>query len=119
MKTGKIVLICIGIFVGLIALSWGMTALGILKMSIFEPARENVRRNVFENTQSYVEGKRQELTKYRLEYMKASDVQTKNAIQMTVSQSCANLDETKITDPELHRFLMCMRDGKPYSTNPY
>ena len=114
MRIFKIILICIGIFVGLIALGWGMTALGVLKFKVFEPMKENVRREVFENTQSYVEGKRQELTKYRLEYMKAKDEQTKTAIQMTVVQSCANLDPEKIIDPELYRFLMSMKNGKIY-----
>lgn len=114
MKTSKIVLICFLVLVGLIGLSWGAEYLGIIRMGIFAPMKENVRREVFENTQSYVEGKRQELSKDRLEYMKTNDLQTKGAIQMKVASSCANLDPEKITDLELRRFLICMKNGSTY-----
>lgn len=98
----------------LTGLSWGAEYLGIVRMGIFAPMKEDVRRKVFENTQSYVEGKRQELTKYRLEYMQTTDPQSKRAIQMTVASSCTNLDADKITDFELRRFLECMRNGQTY-----
>ena len=37
----------------------------------FKPKEENVRREVFLQTRSYNEAKLQELSKYRLEYLKA------------------------------------------------
>lgn len=114
MKPGKIVILCLLGLIGLIGIFWGAEYLGIIRTSIFAPMRENVRREVFENTQSYVEGKRQELTKYRMEYLKAKDEQTKAAIQMTVTSSCVNLDIELLKDVELQRFLTCMRNNQTY-----
>ncbi len=115
MKLGiKITLWCLLITVGLIVLDFGAEQLGIIKIGIFEPQRENVRREVFKNTQSYVEGKTQELIKYRMEYIMTIDPQSRHAIQMTVASSCALLDDDKITDPELQRFLICMKNGQAY-----
>ena len=114
MKPRKIILICLLCLIGLTALDFGVEYLGIVKIGIFNPMRENIRREVFTNTQSYVEGKLQELTKYRLEYMTTVDAPSRHAIQVTIASSCTLLDETKVTDPELHRFLMCMRNGQIY-----
>ena len=66
--------------------------------------KENARREVFEQTQSYVEGKRQELVKYHHEWVNASD-DDKKVIESTIRQSFANFDAEKITDSDLHKFL--------------
>ncbi len=95
MSKTKITLIVIASFIGLIGLSWGLEYLNIIRLGIFKPMRENVEREVFENTQSYVEGKRQEALKYRLEYMRA-DSADKVALQMVIVQSFANFDEEKL-----------------------
>ena len=67
---------------------WQQIALGVLAflalivvVNEFEIAglkfwgvrKENVRREIFEQTQSYVEGKRQDLIKYHHEWVNASD----------------------------------------------
>ena len=61
-------------------------------------------REVFEQTQSYIEGKREELIKCHHEWMLA-DKDNKIAIEGVVRQSFANFDDTKINDPELYEFL--------------
>ena len=67
--------------------------------------KENARREVFEQTQSYVEGKRQELVKLHHEWMQA-DEPSKKAIENTIRMSFANFDENKLQDtPELYTFL--------------
>ena len=68
--------------------------------------KENARREVFEQTQSYVEGKRQDLIKYHHEWVNASD-DDKVAIEFTIRQSFSQFNEDKylVDQPELLRFL--------------
>ena len=60
-----------------------------MKYSFFAPRQENVRRNVFENTQSYVKGKQQELEKLRLEYIREKDPIAKEAIANMIRHNFA------------------------------
>ena len=113
MKTLKITLLVILGIVLLLGLSWGLAEFGLMKKAYFKPKQENIDREVFENTQSYVEGKRQEAIKYRLEYMKCSDEIEKEAIRMTIVQSFANFDESKL-EPELQSFIKDMKYGSTY-----
>lgn len=68
--------------------------------------KENARREVFEQTQSYVEGKRQDLIKYHHEWVNASD-DDKVAIEFTIRQSFSQFNEDKylVDQPELLSFL--------------
>lgn len=75
----------------------------------WQPKMENVRREVFENTQSYVESKRQDLTKYRLEYLRDTSATDRQALKMTIVQEFANFDESKLTEPQLREFLRQMK----------
>ena len=76
---------------------------------VFAPKYENVRREVYENTDSYIAGHNQDLVKFRLEYMREKDPAGRTAIQMTIVQEFANFDESKIKDPELRGFLHQMK----------
>ena len=59
-STGKIVKwVFIGIVV-LLALDFGGNYYGLFSYGFFAPKTENVRRNTFENTQSYIQGKIQD-----------------------------------------------------------
>jgi hypothetical protein len=75
----------------------------------FSPKYENVKREVFENTQSYVEGARQELSTYKLDYARAKTAEEKTAIKFTVVHRFANIDENKL-DPGLRDFLREMKE---------
>jgi len=75
----------------------------------FAPKFEDARREVFENTQSYVEGARQELSAYKLDYARAKTAEEKTAIKFTVVHRFANLDENKL-DPGLRSFLREMKE---------
>lgn len=94
MKTGKVIGITFLVIVGLIGLSWGGTALGLLHMKVFEPKRQNIQREVFENTQSYVEGKRQESIKDYKEWLQADD-DSKRALENLAAHKYANFDHVK------------------------
>lgn len=46
---------------------------GLMWESFMGPKRENVRREIYESTRSFNEGKRQDLIKYYYEYQKADE----------------------------------------------
>jgi hypothetical protein len=67
-------------------------------------AQQNAERKVFEQSQSYMEGKRQEVTKLKYEYLTTKDPQERAAIRATLRSSLANFDLTKL-DPDLKAFV--------------
>lgn len=84
----------------------GLAGLGYYKF--FEPRKENIRREVFEQTQSYTHGKIQDLAKYYEEYNKA-EFENKEAIRHLIIMRFAEFDESKIRSPKLKSFLINMR----------
>lgn len=72
-------------------------------------AQQNAEREVFEESQSYVEGKRQEALKYMREYNKSSE-DDKKALKAIIAQSMANFNEDKhIKSQELKSFIKKMK----------
>ena len=97
-------LITIGVIIGIFIFIFAANEFEIFGTRFWGVRKENARREVFEQTQSYVEGKRQELTKLHHEWVKASD-EDKVAIEATVRQSFSNFDDTKIIDSDMYSFL--------------
>lgn len=91
-----------------VVLSFFGNALGLFNLTFWESKREDARREIFENTQSYVEAKRQELLKYYTEYREAKSTEDSAAIKFMVQQSFANVDDSKFTG-ELGKFLNEMK----------
>lgn len=100
----KNVLITIGCILGLFILIFATNEFEIFGIKFWGVRRENAKREVFEQTQSYVDGKRQDLVKYHHEWMSA-DSTNKLAIESTVRISFADFDESKIQEPEMYDFL--------------
>lgn len=67
--------------------------------------RSDARRQVFEQSQSYVESKRQELIKYHHSWMNSTPAE-KASIEFVIRHSFANFDDSKIEDTELREFLI-------------
>ena len=99
------ILLITGIILFALALIWIGQGSDFFLYKYFAPKYEQVRRETFENTQSYVEGKRQDLVRYRLEYLREKDPVAKKAIKETIVQSFTNFDENKIIDADLRTFL--------------
>ena len=79
----------IGIFLGVLIVLIGLNFVfgwtDVYFTKTVGKAQQNAQRTVFEETQSYVEGKRQEVTKLRFEYLKAKDKDEKEAIKAELS----------------------------------
>lgn len=86
--------------VTMLVLVFGLNYFGLVSFRFFAPKYENAKREVFENTQSFVEGKRQSLTKHYNEWRKSND-EGKSAIRMVVMQEFANFDTKLFTDTQL------------------
>lgn len=99
-----VVLIVVGVFVGIFLI--GLYELGLFKF--FAPRRENIRREVFEQTQSYVHGKIQDLAKYYDEYEEAAEDE-REALRQVIIMRFAEFDETQIRSAKLRNFLITMR----------
>lgn len=104
MKTWKIVGLSLIVLVVLFLL--GLYGLGWMKF--FEPKKENIRREIFEQTQSYTHGKIQELAKYHDEYNRA-DAKDKEALRQMIIMRFAEFDAEKIKSPKLKNFLINTR----------
>lgn len=107
-KKLRVLGILIGVLVGMFAFVFvlGLFSLGYYKF--FAPKEENIRREVFEQTQSYVHGKIQDLAKYQNEYNDA-DTDEKEVIRQLIIVRFAEFDETKIKPITLRSFLISMR----------
>lgn len=94
------------IFLGLvvlIVLAFALELGGLQWAKFFGPRRENVRRQVYEETKSYNEGKEQDLLRYHHEWMTA-DEEERKALEFTIRHQFADYDETKLSS-ELRDFL--------------
>ena len=89
---------------GLIGLSYAFGWIGVHQTKTIYKAKENAKREVFEQTQSYVEGKRQSALKYYQEYQKADESQ-KQGLKSIISQDFASFDEDKYLTGELRNFI--------------
>lgn len=107
LKIFGVIVLFIGLMLGLsLAFGW----FDVYYTKTIGKEKENARREVFEQTQSFVEGKRQELTKYRLEYMRSKNEQERAAIKSTIVNSFANFNSEEQLSPELQLFLNQMRN---------
>ncbi len=87
----------------LTGLSYGFGWIGVHQTKTIGKAQQNAERVVFEETQGYVEGKRQEALKLYKEYRNATD-EEKASIKEIVSLSFANFDEKKLSS-KLQKFV--------------
>jgi hypothetical protein len=101
----RIVLITIGSIIGLFILIFLSNEFEIFGIKFWGVRRENARREVFEQTQSYYDGKRQQLAKYHHEWVNA-DSDSKKALESTIRSSFTGKDLSIFeNDPILYGFL--------------
>lgn len=86
----------IGLFIGIAFVG---NYIGLWNYSYFAPKYESARRNVYENTQSYVEGKRQSLTNYYEEFRNA-EPNEKRAIRKLMLQDFSNFDISQLNSTQ-------------------
>jgi len=106
MSGKKIVMLIVIVIIGLIVLEFA----GLGWTKFFAPKWEGVKREVFEATKSYNEGKEQDLLRYRLEYLRADSPEDKEALASTIRHMFTDYDVNKLS-PELRSFLLEIKSG--------
>ena len=95
--------------IGLImALSYGFGWFGVGYTKTVGKAQQNAETEVFKQSQSYIDGKNQELSKLQLEYKLAKADDEKAAIKATILHSFAGVDENILSE-DLRAFLDKLR----------
>ena len=84
-----------GVIVLLFGLSWAVEGNDFFLYKFFAPKRANVERQVFENTQSYVQGKTEYLSRLRYEYSQAEGNQ-KAALKQLILSEASTVDNSKL-----------------------
>lgn len=103
----KPLLIAIAVVLGAFLLLAGANLLGLEWARFFSPKWENVRRNVFEETQSYNRGIAQQLAKAMREYQATPD-SSKAALRAVIAVQYADYEDENL-DPVLRNFLKEVR----------
>ena len=106
MKAIGIFLLIIVLLVAALAFAFGAEWLGIAWKGYFGPKHAAVEREVFKSTRGFTEGKAQQLSKMRMEFlrMKPDDVTGKRAIASTVRHTFSDFDPSTL-NTELRGFL--------------
>lgn len=87
----RLVLGALMIMAGVYVLGFIATGGDLVIYRFWAPKQENARREVFENTQSYVQGKTDYINALRLDYQGAEGVQ-KEALRRTILTEAGNVD---------------------------
>lgn len=98
----------VGIFILVVVAIFILGLIGLGFQKFFLPKQENIKRDVFENTQSYVHGKIQDLGKYKYEYDQGTE-DDRVAIRAVIVSQFSTFDDSKINNNELRTFLKNMR----------
>ena len=110
----KSFLVTVGIIIAILLVLFGIAFasghLDIWWQEYFGVRQAAVEREIFKATRSFNEAKVQELSKYRLEYLRSEDSTEKEAIASTIRHTFADYDYTKL-DPDLRDFLRDIKSG--------
>ena len=106
MKAIGIFLVAVVLLAAMLSLAFGAEWLGIAWKGYFGPKHAAVERKVFMETRSFTEGKAQELSKLRMEFLRMTDedVNGKRAIASTIRHMFSDFDPNTL-NPELRMFL--------------
>ncbi len=89
MKEVKVFLIGV---VSIVVMTFGFGALDLGMLKIFGVARENVKREIFEQTKSHVHGTIKNISRMRLEYKTSSDEAHRAALKEMILTETSSFD---------------------------
>jgi hypothetical protein len=99
------------VFLAILVFMIGIYGLGFLAtggdLAIYRfwaPKQANAQRVVFENTQSYVQGKQEYISRLRYQYQAAEPGAGKDALRTLILSEAANVDNSKLS-PDVQAFL--------------
>lgn len=107
----KITIASIGLAIVILILPFAMGGYGNLYHKVIGKQSESVRREVFKENKSYVEGMVQDLAKYKRELDKETDPTARQGIITFIQDEFANFDESNIESDTLRSFLYDVKSG--------
>jgi len=100
-------ILAIGVLIGA---SYAFGWVGVHQTKTITKAKRNAEREVFEETNSFTKGKRQEIIKYYKEWKETETIEEKKAIETIVSMSLADFDEDRfISDAKLLSWIKSIK----------
>ena len=93
----------------LTSLIFGSLKLDNISLSIFGKERANISREIYKESNSYVEGMISDLADAKREYDRTEDENEKQQVLEYVNSKFSNFDINKIEDDNLYRFLLKAR----------
>jgi hypothetical protein len=100
----------IGFFLVIFAIGWVAQGNDFFMMKVFAPKYEQVRHDVFKQSQAYVDGKVSELQQYMLEYHKAGP-EHKAALKTVIVRESVKVDEDKLPS-DLRGFIRNLKSDR-------
>lgn len=82
-----------------------------LYLKTVQKDRENIKTEIFQESKSYVEGMISDLSDYKREFERTTDVNEKEQIANMIDAEFANFDINKIDNSNLYNFLIEIRNG--------
>lgn len=113
MKKDVLMELTVGIVTFTVAIG-GIFAIGKLDnkfLATIGKERASIKREVFKESKSYVEGMVEDLSSYKREFDRTDDVDEKEQIANIIHGEFANFDINKIEDSNLRGFLLDIREG--------
>jgi hypothetical protein len=95
---GKIIAVCLLVVVLGMGLSWVIQGNDFFMYKFFAPKQEAVRRQVFEQTPSYVKGMVQELQNMQFDYVKEKNPEAKTALASIILHRASGFN---LNDPDV------------------
>lgn len=96
-------LVLLAVMAGLFIVGFIATGGDLAMYRFWAPKQENAKRVVFENTQSYVQGKQEYISRLRYQYQTADGAQ-KDALRSLILSEAANVDTSKLS-PDVQSFI--------------
>lgn len=98
----------------ILGLTWIIEGNNFFLYKVFAPQKEQIRHEVFKNSQAYTDGMVEELQNYMLEYNKA-DTAHKTALKTVIIRQSAKVDEEYLPE-DLKDFIKTLKDETNDST---
>lgn len=111
MKTGfKAFGISVVCLIALYGLGFLATGGDLVIYRFWAPKQENARRQVFQNTQSYVQGKVEYISRLRYQYSVATDDDQKAALKTLILDEASTVDASQLPN-DLQAFIFNLKGG--------
>jgi len=103
----KEILGAVSVVAALVGLTWAGTYHDVIFGSVFAPKYEQIRRDIYVQSESHVRGTILDLQKQQIEYLKEKDPATKEALASIIRQTASQVP-SDLLPPDLRSFVFSL-----------